>query len=293
MTLHVWDAFVQFGFMRRSLVACLSLSLSLAPLGVFLLLRRMSLIGDALSHAVLPGVAIGYLFAGMSLLAMGLGGFIAGLCIALISSWISSATKLHEDSAFAGLYLGSLALGVTLVSLHSNGVDLLHLLFGSLLAVNSSALIFIGMISSVSLLILAVFYRAIVFESFNSSFLKVSSSRFPILIHALFMALVVMNLVAGFQVLGTLMTVGLMMLPAISARCWTNSLPRMLFISVIVGIFSSILGLSWSWYQSIPAGPAIVLVATLFFLFSVFFGSQYGIFSVYKIFIPNAIKKEI
>ncbi|SHO57024.1 metal ABC transporter permease [Vibrio quintilis] len=282
MTMHILDAFAQFGFMRRSLVACLALSVSLTPLGVFLLLRRMSLIGDALSHAVLPGVAIGYLCAGMSLIAMGIGGFVAGLLVAMSSSWISSATRLHEDSTFAGLYLGSLALGVTLVSLRSTGVDLLHLLFGSLLAVDNDAIIFIGMITSVTLLLLALFYRAIVFESFNAAFFQVRSKRFPSLIHGLFMALVVMNLVAGFQILGTLMTVGLMMLPAISARCWSNHLPLTLLLAALFGVVSSVAGLTWSWYQSIPAGPAIVLTATILFLFSVFFGMEKGILPVRK-----------
>lgn len=282
MTLHAVDAFIQFGFMRRSLIACVALSLSLTPLGVFLLLRRMSLIGDALSHAVLPGVAIGYLFAGMSLVAMGLGGFIAGLFVAILSNWISSATKLHEDSAFSGLYLGSLALGVTLISLKSSGVNLLHLLFGSLLAVSNNSLIFIGVISSITVILIATFYRALVFESFNAAFFEVHSRRFPSLVQGMFMAVVVMNLVAAFQVLGTLMTVGLMMLPAIAARCWSNHLPRMLAISVAIGVLSSVFGLTWSWYQSIPAGPAIVLVAAIIFLSSAFFGSHNGIFPLRK-----------
>ncbi len=282
MNLHVLDAFIEFGFMRRSLIACLALSVSLTPLGVFLLLRRMSLIGDALSHAVLPGVAIGYLLSGMSLLAMGLGGFVAGLVVALLASWISRVTQLHEDSAFAGLYLGSLALGVTLVSLRSTGVDLLHLLFGSLLAVSNQSLVFIGVISTLTVTLIAIFYRAWVFESFNAIFLTLKIKRLPSLIQAMFMAIVVMNLVAGFQILGTLMTVGLMMLPAIAARCWSNRLPIMLGVAISLGFISSAVGLTWSWYQSIPAGPAIVLVATLLFLTSVFFGSHKGIFPVGK-----------
>ncbi len=281
MTTHILDAFIQFGFMRRSLVACLALSLSLTPIGVFLLLRRMSLIGDALSHAVLPGVAIGYLISGMSLLTMGLGGFIAGLCVAMGSSWISSVTKLHEDSTFAGFYLGSLALGVTLVSLRSSGVDLLHLLFGSILAVDNQSLVFIGVIASITITLLTIFYRAIVFESFDALFLKARNRRLPSLVHALFMALVVMNLVAGFQILGTLMTVGLMMLPAISARCWSNRLPVILLIAVVIGVISSFAGLTWSWYMSIPAGPAIVLSATLIFLFSVLFGQEKGVITLH------------
>lgn len=277
MSMHILDAYMQFGFMRRSLMACIVLSFSLPLLGVFLLLRRMSLVGDALSHAVLPGVAIGYLFAGMSLFYMGLGGFVAGLLVALTSSWISKRARLSEDSTFAGLYLGSLALGVVIVSYRKNSIDLLHLLFGSLLAVDNSALVFIGSIVTVTLLILALFYRAIVYESFNSSFFSIYSTRYSIYIHAIFMGLVVLNLIAGFQVLGTLMSVGLMMLPAISSRCWSDRLPIMLALAVILGIISSILGLTWSWYQSIPAGPAIILVALFFFILSIFCGSKKGI----------------
>lgn len=268
--------------MRRSLVACLALSLSVTPLGVFLLLRRMSLIGDALSHAVLPGVAIGYLLSGMSLLAMGVGGFIAGLLVALLAGWVSSVTTLREDSSFAGFYLGSLALGVTLVSLRGSGVDLLHLLFGSLLAVDGEALTFIGIIASLTLLILAICYRALVAEAFDMTFLQVRRPQLPRLIHALFLALVVMNLVAGFQILGTLMTVGLMMLPAIAARCWSNRLPHILLLAVLTGMVSAFIGLAWSWYQSLPAGPAIVLTASLIFLISVLFGAEKGVFRILK-----------
>lgn len=281
MNHHIIQAFTEYGFMRRSLIACIALSLSLTPLGIFLLLRRMSLVGDSLSHAVLPGVAVGYLLSG-SLLAMSLGGVLAGLLVALLSSWISGMTKLHEDSTFAGLYLGALALGVTLVSLRSNGVDLLHLLFGSLLAVDGNALITIGCITTFTVITLAIFYRSLVFESFDSSFLISKSKRLPMYIRALFMALVVINLVAGFQILGTLMTVGLMMLPAIAARCWSNHLPTMIVIAIIIGMMSSIFGLSWSWYKSLPAGPAIVLVATTIFLLSILFGSHKGIYHIFK-----------
>ncbi len=130
----------------------------------------MSLVGDALSHAVLPGAAIGYLISGMSLVAMGIGGFIAGLAVAMLSGLVSRKTQLKEDASFAGFYLGSLALGVTLVSLRGSSVDLLHVLFGSILAIDSSAMSWLGIISSVSLLMLASVYRALVIESFDSFF---------------------------------------------------------------------------------------------------------------------------
>ncbi|MFP9529589.1 metal ABC transporter permease [Pectobacterium brasiliense] len=269
--------FTEFGFMRRALVGCLVITLSAAPLGCFLLLRRMSLIGDALSHAVLPGVAIGYLISGMSLLAMGIGGFIAGLAVAMLSGFVTRHTELKEDASFAGFYLGSLALGVTLVSLRGSSVDLLHVLFGSILAVDRAALIDIALIGSTSLLVLAVIYRALVIESFDVTFLRISSGRYRALIHGLFLSLVVLNLVAGFQLLGTLMTVGMMMLPAASARFWTQRLPVMLGVAVLQGMLASLIGLLWSYYAELPAGPAIILTITLFFCFSVCIGHNGGL----------------
>lgn len=274
------DPFVDFGFMRRALVACLALSLSAAPLGVFLLLRRMSLVGDALSHAVLPGAAIGYLISGVSLVAMGIGGFIAGLAVAMLSGLVSRKTPLKEDASFAGFYLGSLALGVTLVSLRGSSMDLLHVLFGSILAIDTAAMTMVGIIASLSLLVLALIYRALVIESFDPIFLHVSMGRWLMMVHGIFLALVVVNLVAGFQILGTLMSVGLMMLPAASARFWAKDLPHTLAFSVLIGMISSIVGLIWSYYASLPAGPAIVLSASIIFFISILFGSRGGIWAV-------------
>ncbi|EEQ20588.1 ABC-type Mn2+/Zn2+ transport system, permease component [Yersinia intermedia ATCC 29909] len=270
---------MDFGFMRRALVACLALSLSSAPLGVFLLLRRMSLVGDALSHAVLPGAAIGYLISGMSLVAMGVGGFIAGLAVAMLSGWVSRRTLLKEDASFAGFYLGSLALGVTLVSLRGSSMDLLHVLFGSILAIDSSAMTMVGVITTASMLALAAIYRALVIESFDPVFLRVSMGRWLMVVHALFLSLVVINLVAGFQILGTLMSVGLMMLPATSARFWAKNLPHTLGIAMVIGMVASFVGLLWSYYASLPAGPAIVLTASLIFFISILFGTRGGVFA--------------
>ena len=139
----LWDAvfapFAEFAFMRRALVATLALSLSAAPLGVFLPLRRMSLLGDALSHAVLPGVAIGFMLSGLSLTAMALGGVAAGMLVAAIAGLVTRFTTLKEDASLAAIYLVALALGVTLISGHGTQLDLLHILFGSALAWTTKA----------------------------------------------------------------------------------------------------------------------------------------------------------
>lgn len=277
MMMDFWHPFIEFGFMRRALVACILLSLSATPLGVFLLLRRMSLVGDALSHAVLPGAAIGYLISGLSLVAMGVGGIIAGLSVALLSGAVSRFTPLREDASFAGFYLGSLALGVTLVSLRGSSVDLLHVLFGSLLAVDNPSILLVSVIAGCSLLVLSLIYRPLVMDAFDPTFLRVQSRRSAIVVHGIFLTLVVTNLVAGFQVLGTLMSVGLMMLPAAAARFWGKGLPGMMLSAMLLALIASFSGLMASYYLSLPAGPAVVLSAAILFFISILFGPCGGV----------------
>ena len=242
----IWHLFFQpFEYGLRRAGGSFALSVSTTALGVFLQLRRMSLMGDALSHAILPGVAVGYLLSGMSLLAMSIGGFIAGITVALVAGLVSRRTPLKEDASFAGFYLGSLALGVTLVSLRGSNVDLLHLLFGSILAVDNDAALFVTGVCMFTLITLAIFYRGLVTEAFDTAWLQVNARGLPGLLHGLFLALLVLNLVAGFQVLGTLMAVGLMMLPAVAARCWVRTLPGLLLMAGISGIFLRVAGLKF------------------------------------------------
>lgn len=275
MTLYdlAFAPFVEFGFMRRALVGCLALALGSGPIGTFLVIRRMSLMGDALSHAVLPGAALGFIVGGLSLPAMSLGGVGAGLVVALLSGLVTRLTPLREDASFAALYLISLALGVLLISTHGSNVDLLHLLFGSILAIDDTALVVIGAVASTSLLSLAVIYRPLVAECFDPGFLRAVGGSGG-LVHILFLALVVLNLVAAFQTLGTLMAVGLMMLPAAAARFWVRELWSLSAASCVMAIISGFLGLLVSYYLDLPSGPSIVLVAGFVYCVSVLFGPR-------------------
>ena len=251
--------------MRRALVGCLALSLGAPPIGVFLMLRRMSLMGDAMSHAILPGAAVGFLVAGgLSLPAMGLGGLIAGLSVALLSGLISRTTALREDASFATFYLTSLALGVLIVSLRGSNIDLLHVLFGTILAIDATALYLVGGIASFTLIMLALVYRPLVAECFDPGFLRAVAGRGS-LYHFLFLFLVVLNLVAGFQALGTLMAVGLMMLPAAVARLWAQSLPAMFVTAAGTAVISGYLGLVASFHYGVASGPAIILTASIIY----------------------------
>ncbi|KAA8711298.1 metal ABC transporter permease [Pseudomonas cannabina] len=265
------EPFIEFGFMRRALVACLALGIGSGPVGVLLMLRRMSLVGDAMSHAVLPGAAVGFMVAGLSLPAMGFGGLIAGLAVALLSGLVSRLTSLREDASFASFYLTSLAAGVLIVSLHGSSVDLLHVLFGTILAIDDASIYMVGSIASFTLVLLAVIYRPLVLECFDPGFLRAEGGRGS-LYHVLFLLLVVLNLVAGFQALGTLMAVGMMMLPATAARFWSNSLSGLMLISTLLATLSGLIGLIVSYHLGVASGPAIVLTASAFYAFSLLFG---------------------
>lgn len=270
--------FAEFDFMRRALVGIVALSVSGAPIGVFLMLRRMSLTGDAMAHAILPGAAIGYLVAGFSLPAMTLGGLAAGFAVALAAGAVARVTVIKEDASLAAFYLISLALGVTIVSLRGSAVDLFHVLFGNVLALDDDVLILLSGVASLSLLTLAALYRPLVMECVDPGFLR-SVSRSGGVVHLTFLGLVVLNLVAGFHALGTLLAVGLMMLPAAAARFWTADITRLILLASGFAMISGYAGLvvSYSAGSNLPAGPAIILAAGALYLGSLLLGSQGGL----------------
>ncbi|WP_293996247.1 metal ABC transporter permease [Sphaerotilus sp.] len=272
----MFQPFVEFGFMRRALVAVVALAMGAAPLGCLLVLRRMSLVGDAMAHALLPGAAVGYLMAGLSLTAMSLGGFIAALLVALGAGAVTRRTGQREDASFAAFYLIALALGVLLISTHGSSIDLIHVLFGSVLAVDDAALILVAAIASVTLLALALLYRPLVVESFDAVFLR-SVGGPGALSHNVLLVLTVANLVGGFQAMGTLMAVGLMMVPAIAARFWVRDLGHLALLAAVIAVVSGWVGLLLSFHAELPSGPAIVLVAGGFYAVSLLFGRQDGL----------------
>lgn len=273
----LFEPFADFAFMRRALVACFALALGCGPVGVLLMLRRMSLIGDAMSHAVLPGAAIGFLIAGLNIWAMGLGGLVAGISVALLSGLVTRNTILREDASFAGFYLISLSLGVLIVSTRGSNVDLLHVLFGTILAVDDAALLTVAGIASLSIAVLALIYRPLVVECFDPGFLRAVGGGAGSIFHVVFLVLVVVNLVAGFQALGTLMAVGLMMLPAAASRFWARDVWSMAAVSIGIAMLSGWIGLLVSYHRDLPSGPAIVITAGVAYVASIVLGREGGI----------------
>ena len=272
----LFQPFYDYGFMRRALMGCIAVSIGATPVGVFLMLRRMSLTGDAMAHGILPGAAIGYLISGLSLGAMTIGGLAAGMTVALLSGFVSRITALREDASLAAFYLISLALGVLIVSTRGSNIDLMHVLFGTVLALDDAALVLLCTIASVSTLTLAVVFRPLVLECADPNFLR-SVSNLSAVTHFIFLTLVVLNLVGGFHALGTLMAVGIMILPAASARFWAVSIGGLILIAIVFATLSSLIGLLLSFHLSLPSGPAIILVAGFGYALSLGFGSVDGI----------------
>ena len=263
---------------RRSLAAILALALSAGPIGVFLMLRRMSLVGDAMSHAILPGVAIAFLVAGLNIYAMTLGGLAAGLVIALSAGAVSRATALQEDASLAVFLLLSLAFGVVIVTL--NGIDierLMTFLFGETAAkMSTDKLLVIAGSATISLAALALIYRPLVLGCVDPGFLR-SVGRADGLAHLTFLALLVLNLIGGFHALGTLLGVGIIIIPAGIARFWTRDISMMIALAIASALISGWAGVLFAFDAGIPSGPAVTLMAGLLYIGSVLFGPVGGL----------------
>ncbi len=269
--------FVEFAFMRRALAGVIALSIGAAPVGVFMMLRRMSLMGDAMAHAILPGAAIGFLLFGLEILPMSAGGMVAGLIVALASAFVARGTALQEDASLAAFYLISLSLGVLIVSASGSSIDLMHVLFGSVLALDDEALVFLGAAATLSVAALAIWLRPLIAECVDPGFLAAVGGPGTVA-HLVFLLLVVLNLVAGFQALGTLLAVGMMVLPAAAARFWQRRLTGLIAVAVGVAIASGVGGLLVSYHWQLASGPSITLAAGSIYVASFTFGPVGGIF---------------
>jgi zinc/manganese transport system permease protein len=263
---------------RHSMVAILALALGAGPVGVFLMLRRMSLVGDAMSHAILPGVAIGFLAAGLNVYAMTLGGLTAGLVIALLAGAVSRATALQEDASLAVFLLVSLAFGVVIVTIKGMDVEqLMEFLFGETAAkMNADKLLVIAVNATLSLVALALIYRPLALDCVDPGFLR-SVSRSGGMAHLTFLALLVLNLISAFHALGTLLGVGVIIIPAAVARFWTRDISAMIVLAIAGAMLSGWTGLLIAYHAGIPSGPAVTLVAGVLYLGSILFGRFGGL----------------
>jgi zinc/manganese transport system permease protein len=262
--------------MPAAAAGALALAFGGAPLGVLLIARRMSLVGDALSHGILPGAALAYLVAGPDPVALTLGALCAGFAVAILSSLLARTGRLPEDAAFAVFYLSALALGVLILGRSTNAEALLDLLFGAAGGLDATALIVSAIAASATLILLALFLRGFLAESADPVFMRASGLPGGLL-HLLLMMLVALNLVAGFRAFGALMTVGLMMIPAASARFWARGYTGQAAIAVLISVLASGSGLWLAHGLGAEPGAIMTLSASALFAVSALIGPNKGL----------------
>ena len=265
---------LDYAFMTRAFVATTVLSFSMTPIGVFLVLRRLSLAGEAMAHAIMPGIVIAFVVGGLTVGSMIIGGLTAGITVAALASLLARVTIIREDASLASLYLIALAVGIFILSAAGSAVPLKSFLFGSILGIDDESLALLVAIAMITLVSFALMFRPLLIETTDPSFHESQSKR-PGFVAHWFMLLVVLNLLGSFKALGTLMAVGMMVLPASAARYWVETMTGYVVVTFLFTLLSAWVGLIVSFYlPGVPSGPAIVLIAGIFFFFSVMFAPQ-------------------
>ncbi len=264
---------LQYAFMQRGLLAALMVGVLCSVVGSYVVLRSMAFLGDALAHAVLPGIAIAYLLGGN----LTVGALAAALVVALGIGFFSRQGSIKEDTAIGILFAAALALGVALIStIRTYAVDLSHILFGNVLGVSSSDLWITGILGMVTLLVVVVFYRQFLVVSFDPVLAATLRLRVGLL-RNLMLILLGWTVVVSIQTVGVGLAAAMLVTPAAAAYLLTRRLPAMMAVSALIGAFSSLTGLYISYYANIVSGSAVVLVATLIFLLAFLFAPRRGL----------------
>lgn len=265
---------LQYAFMQRALLAAVLVGLVCGVLGCYIVLRRMALIGDALSHAVLPGAAIAFMLGASDFF---LGAAIAGVVTAVLIGWVTASSRVKEDAAIGVVFTGAFALGIVLITLiQSRSVDLFHMLFGNVLGVDDRHLWITAAIAGIVLLTIAALYKELLLHAFDPVF--AAALGLPIVaLHYLLMVLLSLTVVASLQTVGLVLVVAMLITPASTAYLLTDRFGRMLGISAAVGILSAVTGLYASYYWNISSGATIVLVATAIFFLTMLFAPRRGL----------------
>ncbi|MFO7662136.1 MAG: metal ABC transporter permease [Chloroflexota bacterium] len=269
---------LQYAFIGRALMASIIVGTVCSILGVYIVLRGMAFMGDAMAHTILPGVVIAFLFG----LPLALGALVMGLLTALGIGFLTERTALKEDTVIGVIFAGFFALGVALLSLRGNySIDLAHFLFGNLLGVSRTDLILTAILGVVVLLIIFLFYKEFMVISFDA--VLADTLRLPTtFLRYLLLVLIAVTIVVALQVVGVALMLAMLVTPAAAASFLTRRLPSMMVVAAIIGSISGITGVYVSYYLNIASGPAIVLVATSIFLLAFLLASRRGQRSVIR-----------
>lgn len=266
------DGLTKYNFLQTALVTSILVGIMSGIIGSFIILRGMSLMGDAISHAVLPGVAVAYML-GINLL---LGASAFGILAALLIGVVTMKSKLKNDTAIGIVFSAFFALGFILISLAESATNLHHILFGNVLAVSDSDLITTAIVLSIVLLFVVTFYKELLITSFDNTFAKAYGLKTQIMHYALMLVLTLVT-VTALQTVGIILIVAMLISPAATAYLLTNRMSHMMIVAAIFSVISSIVGLYLSFTFNWASGPAIVLTAAIFFTLAFIFSPKQGI----------------
>lgn len=264
---------LSYAFMQRGLLAALLVGIVCAVIGCYVVLRSMAFLGDALAHAVLPGVAIAYLLGGN----LTLGALVAAIVVALGISFFSREGAVKEDTAIGILFTAALALGVALISsIRTYAVDLSHILFGNVLGVSTADLWLLAVIGGGVLLVILLAYKPFLLISFDPVLATTLRLRVGFY-RSLMFVLLALTIVASLQTVGVGLVAAMLVTPAATAFLLTRRLPTMMLLAAIIGALASVIGLYVSYYLNLASGAVIVLTATAFFLLAFLFAPGRGL----------------
>lgn len=278
-----------FEFMQRALLGCILIGFTNGFLSAFIVLRRMALLADALSHSLLPGLAIGAIFFGLAPMGLFFGAVSAAGMVALGGQLLSRSSRLKDDTAIAALYTIAFALGILLLNYSRVKVDLHHFLFGNILGLTDLDLWISYAISALTLLVLISQQRALLFTLFDATVAKSQGVPVTRLLYLL-MILMVLAMISSLQAVGVVLSLGLLVLPGATVYLWCDSFDAMAWGGGVIGMIGSCAGLLISYWTNIGSGPAIVLVLGVFLLASYLFSPRYGI--LIRLFKPRHLHEE-
>lgn len=255
-----------YQFLNRALITSIIVGIVCGTVGSLIVLRGLSLMGDAMSHAVLPGVALSFLFG----IPMFIGALITGMIASIFIGYITSSSKTKPDAAIGISFTVFLASGIIIISLINTTTDLYHILFGNLLAITNSAFLTTIVIGSIVLILIIIFYRPLMISTFDPTFSRMSGLN-TTLLHYFVMLLLSLVTVASIQTVGIILVVALLITPASTAFLISKKLYSMMIIASLISVISSIVGLYYSYIYNIPSGATIVLCTFVIYIITLFF----------------------
>ncbi|MBZ0202625.1 MAG: metal ABC transporter permease [Ignavibacteria bacterium] len=268
---------VQYEFIQRALIASITIGISCGLIGTYIMLRRMSLIGDALAHAVLPGVVVSFMVAGKSELALFIGAVVSGILTVLLIGFVNRNSRIKEDTSIGIIFTGAFALGILLVSqLKQVHIDLSSYLFGDVLGVSTGDITLSLIIMFIIIICIVVFYKQLLITSFDPT-MALTIGISTTVVHYMLMTLLSMSIVAGLQSVGVILIIAMLITPPATAYLLSDSLKKILILSALIGVLSSVIGLYLSYHLNFASGASIVLVAVTIFLLVFLFSPKEGV----------------